>query len=77
MQSQSLRDTGILEEHLHITEDMEVTQERPHHPEKLEGREAATQELSPLQLPVEAIFENQEDVETKTQEDVVTQEPTS
>ena len=54
-----------------------MTQERPQQPEKLEGRESATQELALLQLPVKATAETQEDAETKNQEDVVTQEPTS
>ena len=37
MQSQSSRDTGILEEELHIVEGMEVTQEKPQQHEEIEG----------------------------------------
>ena len=55
---------------------MEVTQEKPQQPEELEGWEVATQEPSPLQLLVKATIETQENAETKTQEDVVTKEPT-
>ena len=64
--------------------DMEVSQEKPKFPEDLEEQEVVTQEPASLQPRVEATTENQEvpsktkeDTETRTQEDVATQGPTS
>ena len=63
---------------------MEVTQEKPKHPEGMGEQEVVTQEPTSLQLLVEArtenqevVVETQEDAEIGTQEDVSTQEPTS
>ena len=63
---------------------MEVTQEKPNHPDGQGEQEAVTQEPTSVRLLVEATAENQEvvaesqeDVDIGTQEDVATQEPTS
>ena len=76
MQSQSSRDTEILEERIHIAEDMEVTQEQPQQHEEIEGQGSDTQELVALHLPIKATTDNQEDGEIEIQEEVATQEPT-
>ena len=76
MQSQSLGDTEILEEQIHIVEDMEVTQEQPQQHEEIEGQGSDTQEPIDLHLPVKTATEDQADVEIEIQEEVVTQEPT-
>ena len=77
MQSQLLGDTELFGDQSHLSWNVEVTHERPQHPEKMEGMEGATQEPAPMELPIEAIVETQEDVEIETQEDVFTQETTS
>ena len=83
-QSHLSGDTEILRDQPHISWDMEVTQEKPKFLEDLEEREVVTQEPTSLQLPVEATTKNQEvlaksqeDTETRTQEDLATQEPTT
>ena len=58
MQSQSSTDTEILEEQLHIVEDMEVTQEQPQQHEEIEGQGSDTHEPVALHLPVKAAAEN-------------------
>ena len=76
IQSQSSGETEILEEQIHIAEDMEVTQEQPQQHEEIEGQGSDTQEPVALHLPIKVVAENQVDVEIEIQEEVVTQEPT-
>ena len=64
MQSQSSGDTEILEEHLHVAEDMEATIQPQQH-EEIEGQGSITQELVALHPPVKAAADNQEDGEIK------------
>ena len=76
MKSQSLGDTEILEEQIHIDEDMEVTQEQPQQHEEIEGKGSDTQELVTLHLPIKVAANRQADVEIEIQKEVATQEPT-
>ena len=57
MQSQSLGDTEILEEQLHIEKDMKETLKSQHHEER-EGQGSVTQELAALHPPVEVVADN-------------------
>ena len=75
LQSQSSRDTKILEEQLHIEKDMTTTLQSQQHEER-EGQGSVTQEPTALHPPVEAATDNQTDKEIKIQGEVVTQEPT-
>ena len=75
MQSQSLGDTEILEEQLHIEKYMKETLQSQQH-EEIEGKGSITQEPTALHHIIKAAADNQEDKEIKIQEEVVTQEPT-
>ena len=57
MQSQSSRDTEILEEHLHIAKDMKETLQSQQQEER-EGQGSVTQEPATLHPPVEAAADN-------------------
>ena len=76
MQSQSLGDTKILKEHIHIEKDMKETLHSQQH-EQREGQGFVTQELVALHPTVKAAADNQVDKEIKIQEEVALQEPTS
>ena len=71
-QSQSSGDTEILEEQLHIEEDIQSQQ----HEEK-EEQGVVTQEPAALQSPAKFAADNQVDKKIQIQEEVVPQEPTS
>ena len=68
-------DIEILEEQLHIVEDMEVTLQPQQH-EEIERQGSITQEPVALHPPIKATAANQVDGEIKIQEEVSTQEPT-
>ena len=67
MQSQSLGDTEILEEQLHIEKDMKQTLQSQQHEER-EGQGSITQQPTALHHLVEVAADNQVDKEIKIQE---------
>ena len=70
MQSQSSRDTEILQEQLHIEKYMKATLQSQQHEER-EGKGFVTQEPVALHPPLEVSLDNQEDKEIKIQEKVL------
>ena len=75
LQSQSLGDTEILEEQLHIEKDTTTTLQSQQYEEE-EGQGSVTQEPVALHPLVKVVAKNNVDKEIKIQEEFVTQEPT-